>query len=498
MDYVKDTIPGISLQKAFDFIGKKKKVSSSVIIAVIDTELNTLHPYVKDIIWKNLDEIPNNGIDDDKNGYVDDVNGWNFLGNPKGENLTYELFEFTRMVKDYEKTTANKKNNLDYSYEDYILARKKLTEEKEETENYFVSDSIYTIDLKKAEKKFQTIIPRNELTIEKLDSLKNIRKDLDEEIKTLRWAVEYEYTIEDAENDLKTHNNYRKFYYNLNYDERKIIGDNPDNILDNGYGNNIVRYDVENIDHSTLVSGIIKSVIIPNEKDMAFASKFKVMPIVAAVYGQAHDKDLALAIRYAVDNGASIINLSIIKEFSIRKSWVFEAIKYAASKDVLIVNGSGNNNLNIDKNKNFYPNDNDYKSSEFTNNFLMVGGSSYQTSTGFKYNSSNYGKINVDVLAPAVDLYTSSGIEDYKFANGTSMSAPIVTGVSALIRSYYPNLRAEQVKQIIMNSGTAYDIKVKLKSNSDDLVPLKDLTKSGKIINAYNALIMADKISKNN
>ena len=158
---------------------------------------------------------------------------------------------------------------------------------------------------------------------------------------------------------------------------------------------------------------------------------------------------------------------------------------------------AGNENLDLDQEKNFYPNDTDYKSPEITGNFIMVGGINYEIGENLKSSFSNYGKETVDIMAPATDIYALASNNEYEFVDGTSFAAPIVSGVAGLIRSYYPNLKASEVKSILMDSGVSYNGLVNVTKSVDEkeLVPFSSLSKSGKIVNAYNALIMAEEIT---
>ncbi len=501
--FSEDSVPGVAIKKAYFNLIKKKK-GQNVVIAFIDMAVDLDHEDFDGVFWNNFDEIPNNNIDDDGNGYIDDYYGWNFMGNIKGENNNYENHEFVRMVRYYKKIFRNKSiagiksNELKRKYKEYLAAKKMLEEKVAERHEYFESDSTYMVSLKKAIKKFASIIPRSEMTIENLDSIGELRNDLQKDIETLKWAVKYNYSVKNANDDVDTHRRYRDIYYNIDYDERKIMGDDSDNLNDNNYGNSLVDNNTDTISHGTAMVGILAACRKNNFGIKGIINNVKIMPIVAAGYGQAHDKELALAIRYAVDNGAQIINISIIKKFSVHKEWIFDAIKYAEKNDVLIVNGAGNDNENIDISRNFYPNDNDYYSNEISNNFMMVGGSSKNLNKNLKSSFSNYGKDNVDIFAPADSVYTTTVLNGYEFIRGTSIAAPIVTGIAALIKSYYPNLKAYEVKKILMDSGTPYDVMVNISRNrkKDSLVPFSSLSKSGKIVNAYNALLMAEEISK--
>ena len=221
------------------------------------------------------------------------------------------------------------------------------------------------------------------------------------------------------------------------------------------------------------------------------------MPVAISPYGDEQDKDVALAIRYAVDNGAKIINISSSKYFSMHRNWVMDALKYAEEKDVLVVTSAGNEAENLDKKQN-YPDDTDEKNNEVLKNFLKVGASTYELNENIVHYTSNYGKESVDIFAPAKNIYTTYPNNAYGFSSGTSYSAPVVSGIAALIRSYYPNLSASEVKTIILNSGVTinWEVNKPPTTNNKELVPFSTLSKSGKIVNAYNALLMAEEVSK--
>ena len=289
---------------------------------------------------------------------------------------------------------------------------------------------------------------------------------------------------------------------NVNFDGRTIVGDNPYDINDVNYGDNDVIGNREHALHGTHVSGIIAQTRGNGLGGDGVASEVAViMPIRAVPNGDEYDKDIALAIRYAVDNGAKVINGSFSKSYSQNPEWVTDAIKYAASKDVLIVVGAGNDGIDLNpKNENEverYPNDRDFNSNtEFTDNFIVVGALSPTLGSEMIADFSNYGSKDVDICAPGVQIYSTVPDGKYAFEDGTSMASPNVAGVAALIRAYYPNLTAAQVKKIILDSGIAFNQKVSLPGNPNKKINFKELTTSGKIINAYNALLMAEEFSK--
>jgi cell wall-associated protease len=280
---------------------------------------------------------------------------------------------------------------------------------------------------------------------------------------------------------------------------RTVLGDDENTMEITVYGDNKVGHSIKTEAHGSHVSGIIGAVR-NNEVGMnGVANNVKIMALRAVPDGDEYDKDVALAIRYAVDNGAKVLNTSFGKRYSPKKEWVWDAIKYAASKDVLIVNASGNDGSDIDEDLT-YPNDSKDLKIEISDNVITVGAMSANYNENLPANFSNYGKINVDVFAPGVQIYSTTPENGYAKFSGTSMAAPSTAGVAALVRSYYPKLTASQVKHILMNSGILITMDVikpgsQTRENPDgEKVPFTELSVSGRVVNAYDALLMADKM----
>jgi len=425
------------------------------------------------------------------------------MGNKQGQNSIYSSMEFTRVLKKYEPLFKGKQ--LDEiedkkKYNVYLKALKSydsMVKYSNEQKEYFtmVHTSYYD-----AEKTLLKYFSNTNYSIAQLDSLQLLHpKDTTIESAVLRMSNFKKYQGKDyIDQNFLLYNNHINILFNKDHNERATIGDNAKNINDINYGNNIVNHNISVLTHGTLVSGtMVASETIKNEVH-GVAPNAKIMPLCISGYGNEHDKDIALAIRYAVDNGAKVINMSFGKRFSLYKKWVFEAFKYAEEHDVLIVSSAGNNSLNLSNVNNYYPNDNVNNGKEVSSNFLLVGTSSYRTNERLASAFSNYGKTDVDIFAPGIFIYTTTVNSKYEFQRGTSMSASITSGVAALIFSHYPNLSASEVKQIIMESGVSYDIMVNKPSTSKEkeLVPFSSLSKSGKIVNAYNALLMAEEVSK--
>ena len=503
MDLYQDTIPGISLDKMYQDLLKNNK-GVDVIVAIIDTELDINHEDLKTVIWTNQKEIFNNGIDDDKNSYIDDYHGWNFLGNLKGENVIYGNMESIRIIRKFKaefegKTQESISTNR---LSDYLVFQTAL-KVRERANNDFVKDSIY---INRAAKGYYTslevaqkYIPSGDYTNQKLDSLMNVFKDdkeLHRKFDNMKDVIKY--NVSD-----KWISDYRKGVaekfksINLDYNDRELIGDNPENLSDKNYGNNNVSENSRVLYHSTEVAGLLAS----NRENAigikGISNKIKVMPLALSSYGDEHDKDIALAIRYAVDNGAKVINMSFGKLLSMHHDWVLDAIRYAEEKDVLIVSSAGNGGMEVKLENMYYPNNRNISGKEVSSNFIKVGATTSFADEKLVASFSNYSKEFVDVFAPGAKIYTTFPDNNYKFDSGTSLAAPIVSGIAALIRSHYPKLTAAQVKQIILESGVSYDIEVQVPGEKKGVTkPFKELSKSGKVVNAYNAMLMAKQVSK--
>ncbi|WP_420571375.1 S8 family serine peptidase [Kordia sp.] len=498
-DIAKDSIAGISLDKAYECLKNIK--GDTVLVAVLDTRLIKGNEDLKNLLWTNKDEIPNNNIDDDKNGYIDDIHGWNFLGNKNGAQEYRANFEFVRVIRKFDPLFKGKKrqNIKDtVNYDIYTKAKRTLQDEI-----HIVNQNILYLDSVKAlrsetKKELSKFYPDISLDVKVLDSMLRTEKD-STIIKKIIFLKEYDSNKQWYVNRYKRERRHLEIYYNKDYKERSVIKDNSNDLTDINYGNPTIFSDsiYPKHTHSIKVVSVLAANRTNNYGIKGVTNSSKIMMVTVSPFGDEHDKDIALGIRYAVDNGAKIINITFTKYFSLHSDWVREAIKYASRNNVLIVCSAGNYSKNLD-NETPYPNDTDTTGNEVVDNLMMIGSSTPFANEFLVSDYSNYGKKNVDIFAPGEFIYTSIGKNNYNFTSGTSYSAPIVSGIAALIRSHYPNLTAAEVKQIIMKSGVSYDIMVNKPSTSKEkeLVPFSSLSKSGKIVNAYNALLMAEEVSK--
>ena len=505
LDKAKDGYSGISLEQAYDFVKSKKIKSTPVIVAVIDSGVDTLHEDLKEILWRNPKEIPGNGIDDDKNGYTDDVYGWNFIGGKDGRNVKQDSYEGARVYHALKGKysgasldTAELKNDSLEEYKVWLKAKQKVEGDgndgggldlvmlKKALNSAEKSDSILRISLMKDTftgndlDSFQAVSQSEKAAKGGLLYLFKANQMMETTNKEFLQGFGEFVSGEErkAESKEKAPENYR----------REIVGDNEEDFNDRFYGNSDVM--AATPFHGTHVSGIIAA-SRNNHKGMeGIADNVKIMMVRAVPDGDEHDKDIALAIRYAVDNGARVINMSFGKDFSPHKDWVDEAVKYAETKGVLLVHAAGNDGKNIDSSDNF-PNVNLRASRTKATNWITVGASGDEKAGGITASFSNYGKDQVDVFAPGVKIYsTIPGGNTYGNAQGTSMASPVVAGTAAFLFSYFPDLNVQQIKYCIEKSAVAPVEKVR-RPGSDEMVNLSAISKTGGVINVYEAAKLA-------
>ncbi|MCX6206135.1 MAG: S8 family peptidase [Bacteroidetes bacterium] len=509
LDQIDDHYYGISLEKAYRFLKEHNKQSKPVIVAVLDSGVDTAHEDLKDILWTNPKEIPGNGIDDDGNGYIDDIHGWNFLGGKDGKNIKRNSDERSRVYHRFKSQFLGKAiDTTTLSYEEkyhYTLWKKAAAEmnfsEEEQTELMYVEITAKAI--KRHDKILRKELGQEEYTVEMLEKFEpNTRAGKEAKLGYLTCmkilGIEREETNISTIEQLDEYIDGKKSAYESKDKEpidyrAETIKDNYFDINDNHYGNNDIMG--PNSMHGTHVTGIIAAKRNNGIGMDGVADNVQVMMVRVVPDGDEYDKDVALGIFYAVNNGAKVINMSFGKSFSPEKAWVDSALRYAASKDVLIIHASGNDGINNDDKEN-YPSSYSEKSKTTIENFMNIGASSDPKISGtLAADFSNYGKQSVDVFAPGVKIYsTLPGKNKYGNLKGTSMSAPIVTGLAAMIRSYYPDLSAIQVRKIIENSVVKPDSTIaNIKPGPQPTtVPFASLSKTGGIVNAYYAVSEAE------
>lgn len=490
------------------------KQGQTVVVAVIDSGVDIEHEDLVDNVWVNADEIPNNGIDDDRNGYIDDVNGWNFLGNADGTNVNGETLEVTRLYaslrgkyEDADRSKLTKDQQKEYdlflSYKEEVETKR--TEALDRVNNIENQTNMIGGIFDAMVEEYGNITLSKEFldttALQIPDQFKDALIELTEQVVTESGEAPNfedlkEIVVDEVEetSGFDYYSSQAHYHYNPDFKSREIIGDNYSNQNEKYYGNN----DVEGPDarHGTHVAGIIGAVRSNDIGMDGVATNVKIMSIRTVPDGDEHDKDVANAIIYAVDNGASIINMSFGKGYAWNKDIVDDAVRYAEKNDVLMVHAAGNSAQNNDTTNNF-PNDKYRKPKGFlfwkkkaSKNWLEVGALSHNTGEGSAANFSNYGSKTVDIFAPGVFIYSTTPDNTYEPLRGTSMASPVVAGVAAVLRSYFPTLSAKQVKEIIMDTASPNSIKV-TKPGSDNLVNFDDLSVTGGILNMKNAVAKA-------
>ncbi len=509
-DYTQDNVHGISLFQAYQKLASFSKKPTSIIVAVMDGGVDTNNIEIKPILWVNKKEIVGNGIDDDRNGYVDDIHGWNFLGGKDGRNIDKAADEKSRVYHKFKNRYEGKQ--IDESkmnpaeikqYENWKQAANEIEFSDDDAANLrYISMATNAV-----QKLGNTIIKElldSNFSLEQLKSFQPIgRNTLEAKMAYLRTVkmlgIEPETPYLEIIKDLKDYVEGKEKSATAKTKpptaiRADIIKDDYEDLADRFYGNNDITG--PNARHGTHVAGLVASIPETTWNVKSLYPNITIMGVRVVPDGDEYDKDVALGIKYAVDNGAKIINMSFGKSFSPEQIWVDNAIRYAASKDVLIIHAAGNEYYDLET-KAVYPNPYSSYLNDTTNNIITVAASSEEfINNSLLTDFSNFGPSIVDVLSPGNKIYsTLPGENNHGYLQGTSMAAPIVSHIAAMIRSYYPNLSAIDVKKIIMQS-----VWKPSNPNAEFVVPQKEESKklteiasAGGIVNAANAIQIANK-----
>ena len=485
------TNQGISLNQAYSLLDSTARSPKKVVVAIIDSGSDVDHVDLIDNIWINEDEIVGNMLDDDDNGYVDDVFGWNFIGGQDSSHVNYDTYELTRLyVKGLELFSSfDTLTNIPDSLNDEFLQFKEIEKEFEAERSSLESE---LIQIKQLQQNIESILFF--LGESSLDSV-NVNSYLSEEIEPsmqMQEALGFVALLQDngineelIEEYIEQIGVQLEYGYNISFDPRSIVGDDYEDLDNRFYGNSDVKG--PDYDHGTHVAGIIAA-NRDNNIGVNGITQAELLIIRAVPNGDERDKDVANAIRYAVDNGADVINMSFGKSYSPELFYVQQAIEYAALNEVLMVHAAGNDGANIDSVANYpSPIISDGSSSPY---LITVGASGWQGVNELAASFSNYGRSTVDLFAPGVDIYSTMPNQEYELSNGTSMAAPVVSGVIALLMQYFPEYSPLEIKDIIVSSVVKADEQILLPGQSleSQYVPFDHLSKHGGIINAYRAV----------
>ena len=497
-DFSTTNVYGVNTDNAYKFLESKGLKPRTIVVGVLDSGVEVDHPGLINNMWKNPNEIPNNGIDDDKNGYVDDIYGWNFIGG-KTADVDADNLEVTRVVKKYQpifegSDSAKNRANQAKMPEEYAIYQKskKLYDEKgSEAKQYYhyfsgfnnaIPSIVKTLNGKTLTKaNLATIKPASQEDSRNLQILNSLVQDAGNVGKTPKEVEEL--LRKEIEGALKHYESQATKHYNLDFDPRaEIVGDNYDNYNEKHYGNN--HYEGPDASHGTHVSGIIAGLPHGNEAQYGVAHKVaKIMTVRAVPDGDERDKDVANAIRYAVDNGAKILNMSFGKAVSPGKKHVWEAMKYAEKKGVLLVKAAGNENQNIGENE-YFPTNFMKQSDEkpFVSNMIVVGAST-NNSQNLRARFSNYNGKMVDVFAPGQEIYSTVPDAKYEYLQGTSMASPVVAGAAAVLWAYMPSLTPQQIKEALVKTVNKSTVNANVDSNAN----FDQISVAGGVIDLYKA-----------
>ncbi|MBA3682882.1 MAG: S8 family serine peptidase [Bacteroidetes bacterium] len=505
LDPTNDKLNGVSTERTYKELLKDKK-STTVIVGVIDSGVDYEHEDLKNVMWTNPGEIAGNGIDDDKNGYADDIHGWNFIGGKDGKNVDADNLEVTRLMRKmkpkFDGKTANDFTSKEdkKEYELYLLVKEDYAKVKDKFEGQynqlkFLYEGLTGINKEAKEQLKVDVIDAAALA--KYEPKDKTNKQM-KMIAGIMFKGGQGENLDEAIEGIKEGYDHFKPYVevglNLDYDPRSIVGDDYSNSYEKYYGNPDCKGPASF--HGTHVAGIIGAQRNNGLGMDGVAADVKIMAIRCVPNGDERDKDVANAIRYAVDNGCSVINMSFGKKYSWDKKVVDDAVKYAESKGVLLMHAAGNDNTDIDE-VTHYP-CKKFENGKEASNFMDIGALSWKPGDNIVASFSNYGKKTVDAFAPGVDIYSTVPEGGYKDASGTSMATPVACGVAAVLKSYYPTLTAEQIKKILIKSSikTYKSEKVIKPGTKDEMIKFSSLGKNGGTINLYEAVKMAEKFTK--
>ena len=482
---------GIALHQAYSLLDSTARSPKKVVVAIIDSGSDVDHEDLKDNIWINNDEVVGNMLDDDANGYVDDVFGWNFIGGQDSSHVNYDTYELTRLyVKGLELFSVfDTLTNIPDSLTDEYLQFKDIEEEFEAERSSLESE---LIQIKQLQQNIESILFfLGETSLDSVE-VNNYLSDEIEPSMQMQEALGFVALLQDNGINEQLIDEYieqigvqLEYGYNISFDPRSIVGDDYEDLDNRFYGNSDVKG--PDYDHGTHVAGIIAA-NRDNNIGAIGITQVELMIIRAVPNGDERDKDVANAIRYAVDNGADVINMSFGKSYSPELFYVQQAIEYAAQNEVLMVHAAGNDGANIDSVANYpSPIISDGSSSPY---LITVGASGWQGVNELAAFFSNYGASTVDLFAPGVDIYSTMPNQEYELSNGTSMAAPVVSGVFALLMQYFPEYSPLEIKEIIVSSVVKTDEQIMLPGQSLEAqyVPFDSLSKHGGIVNAYRAV----------
>lgn len=497
LDAEYDGIFGTGVDRAYQELLAGQEPRQKIVVAIIDSGVDTEHPDLAPNIWKNPGEIPGNGKDDDGNGYIDDIHGWNFIGGADGSQIEQDTYEVTRLYASYRTIFADVDPDTlsptaKAQYEEFLEVERAYNEKVEESRSdlqevrmiAFAVDQFYSL--------LEGHLGTDSLTVEEVSAIRSPRGDIQQARQIYLQLAAEGVTREVIAEELERLENLMEYGLNPDFDPREIVGDDYEDPTERYYGNpDVVGPDPK---HGTHVAGIVGAVRENGICTAGIAPEVELMVIRAVPDGDERDKDIANAIRYAADNGAQIINMSFGKGFSPYKEAVDDAVRYADQKGVLMVHAAGNSSANIDTEPNFPTRY--FLDGDSSINWLEVGASSWRGAEEIVAGFSNYGRNQVHLFAPGHNITAPTPNGGCEPLSGTSMAAPVVSGIAALIMSYYPELSATEVKSILLETTTPLGNRLVAKPGGEDgeMIEFAELSATGGVVNAYEAIRLAEEL----
>jgi len=489
LDRVPRSGPGLDTRAAYQTVLQGRAPQDTVRVAIIDSGVDIDHEDLSAEIWTNADEVPGNDVDDDGNGYVDDVHGWNFIGGPDGENVNQDTYELTRIYIDLRDRFAGVDSaavapDARDQYRRYQEIKRTFQKKRREAQKRLAK-------VRKADKAVQasvevlkTHLDTDSLTPSAVRAVSSSQRDVRRAQQTLRYFYDQDLSpsdLTDYKNQLQRQVEYN---YNADFNPRPIVGDDYSDKTERRYGNS----DVEgpDADHGTHVAGIIGATRENEVGIDGVARGIRLMSVRTVPNGDERDKDVANAIRYAANNGADVINMSFGKSYSPHKAVVDAAVQHADSMGVLMVHAAGNDGANVDSTDN-YPSPY-YADGGRAKRWIEVGASSWKGGRNLAASFSNYGAERVDVFAPGHSIYSTVPHDKYERNDGTSMAAPMVSGLAALVMAHYPSLSAMEVRALLLDTATRYPDQPVTRPGDSETVPFGTLSRTGAVVNARAAL----------
>jgi len=477
LDFTADRVPGISAERAYRELLSGLQPRDTVIVAIIDSGVEIDHPDLAGVIWTNPREVAGNNRDDDGNGYVDDIHGWDFQGSRDGRDVEHETLEITRLfaacrVQGVTEVAGTPCTEIRAEFQERAGEARGMASQMQQ-----LMQLVTTVE---------RAAGTQELTRERVQGLASSDPQVMRARTVLLNIMDAGYTVDQIRHEFEGINARAEFGFNPDYDPRPVVGDNYADLDERGYGN--AEVEGPDASHGTHVAGIVAA-MRNNVGVNGVAPAVRLMIIRAVPDGDERDKDVANAIRYAVDNGAQVVNMSFGKSHSPQKGAVDEAVRYAESKGVLLIHAAGNDGADLNDEGNF-PNA-EYAGGGRASNWIEVGASGWSGLGQLAAEFSNYGRGKVDVFAPGVSILSTMTDHEYARLDGTSMAAPVVTGIAATLLAYFPELTAQQVREIILASAVRYTDQQVTRPGGEGRVPFGELSDTGGVVNLYNAVQMA-------